>query len=176
MPAASAPSKAQEKQIELKDTTTLQAVINGYGRHLLLAEDWGPLWVYRSADYAEVVVQASSWESAYEAVIDTLPPIAQSDVPEAYGFDGWMSGGYYDENKALKTYSPETAQERFDKAIEDAGFYGTEPYPELLEGYRYQSNATGTGIVNVSLNGELLEPLTPTLLSRLGWRLVVRAF
>ena len=165
-PTNPTPSKAQEKQIELKDTTSLQAVVNDYGRHLLLSDDWGPLWVYRSADGDEVVAQADSWESAYETVIDTLHPIAQSEVPEAYGFDGWCSGGY---KRTEANYSPETAQARFDKATK------AEPYPELIEGYRYQSNTTGTGIVSISLGGESLLPLTPALLARLGWRLVVKA-
>lgn len=47
-------------------------------------------------------------------------------------------------------------------------------WPDLVEGYSYQSNATGSGIVAHDLNGEGLEALTPDLLTALEWRLEVR--
>ena len=47
-------------------------------------------------------------------------------------------------------------------------------WPELVEGYSYQSNATGTGIVAHDLNGEQLEPLTVDLLERLEIALIIK--
>ena len=46
---------------------------------------------------------------------------------------------------------------------------GDAEYPELHEGYQYQPNATGTGIVAIDLNGESLDELTPELLAQLQW-------
>lgn len=44
---------------------------------------------------------------------------------------------------------------------------------DLIEGYEYQSNATGTGIVSIDLNGQDLQPLTADLRSELGITLQV---
>lgn len=43
----------------------------------------------------------------------------------------------------------------------------------LAEGYHYQSNATGTGIVATDLNGEALDLLTPELMEQLEIRVEV---
>ncbi len=133
------------KQITLKDGTELRSVQSAYGNPIEFFDDWGALWAYRDAEGLRCVVAANSWHDALEAAYDTLPTIAESEVPEAYGF--------------------ETLAE-----LHEADS------PELLEGYQYQSNATGTGIVSVSLNGETLEPLTTDLLCRLGWTLEIGAY
>ena len=39
---------------------------------------------------------------------------------------------------------------------------------DLVEGYEYQPNATGTGIVSIDLNGQDLRPLDEDLRSHLG--------
>jgi len=105
----------------------------------------GRLWLYRSADFDMGVVRAQTFEDAYDCVLDEiLRPIDQDEVPEAYGF--------YGPNK----------QAELDAAVEKAKESGD--YPELVEGFMYQPNSTGTGIVSISLNGECLEPLTDELL------------
>jgi hypothetical protein len=158
------------KQIELKSGTSLVGVLNGYGHAIRFHDDTGPLWAYRDAEGMRCVVTAETWEDAYDAAIDTLPAIDAEDVPEAYGFDGWCSGGY---ERVMETYSPETAKDRFEAAIDTAP---RGEGPDLIEGYQYQSNASGTGIVSVSLNGESLDPLTPELLKALEWTLKVEAY
>jgi len=60
--------------------------------------------------------------SAWEEWLDEQPTIPDDEVREAYGFD---------------------TQEAMGKAREDDN-----PI-ELIEGYEYQANCTGTGIVNV---------------------------
>lgn len=71
------------------------------------------------------VVVAESWEDALEILIDNLAPIPESEILEAYGYYG------------------DDAQSRFDADV------NAERYPDLAEGYYYQDNATGTGIVSL---------------------------
>ena len=47
--------------------------------------------------------------------------------------------------------------------------------PDLEEGYSYQPNATGSGIVQHDLNGEALDELTPALLETLGWTVEIKS-
>lgn len=95
------------------------------------------------------IVRAQSWEDAYEIHIDEEPPIETSELWEAYGFD-----------------SPEA----FQVAIVEAEVSGH--YPELIDGYQYQSNCTGTGIVSTDYN-ETLDPLTSEMVRELGIRLTL---
>lgn len=105
----------------------------------------GPLWLYRSADGDMGIVRAQTFEDAYDCVLDEiLKPIPADEVPEAYGF--------YGPNK------------QDDLAIAETAARITNEYPELVEGFQYQPNGTGTGIVSICLNGECLEPLTDELL------------
>ena len=167
----------RERPVALKDATVVKSVTMAGGHEVLhdcddsQASYDGHLWLYRDAEGQAVIVGGRSWESAFERAMDTLPEIPASDLPEAHGYDGWCDGGY---EITLATYSPETAQARFEAACARA-HEGDGEYPELIEGYRYQSNTgpEGTCITSVSLNGERLEPLTPALLARLGWRLRV---
>ena len=83
----------------------------------------GDLYVY-GQEYGPIcLIRANSWEAAYEIAIDESPPVALDDVHEAYGFD--------------------TQAE-----LDDARRANPDGGPELAEGYQYQTNATGTGIVN----------------------------
>jgi hypothetical protein len=103
---------------------------------------------------AEVLIHASSHEDAWEAWIDECETIPESELPEAYGvpdsdeFKAWREA-----NQKLTTlewsaaYDAECA--RILRAWGDAADAGEREYPELIEGYEYQSNASGTGIVDV---------------------------
>jgi len=124
--------------------SSLVSVRNEYGRMIPTYDDYfGTLWVFRNASGLAVVVRTSDWSSAYEIVDDEIKtPIDEDDIPEAYGFNDGLPEG------------------------------GIQDDTNLIEGYIYQSNATGSGIVEYDLNGEYLEPLTPELLSRLGWTIV----
>ena len=64
-------------------------------------------------------------------------------------------------DEILIPISKEDAQELY----EDMKKEGTEDLPE---GYQYQSNTTGTGIVDIDLNGDYLDKLTPELLKQLN--------
>ena len=136
-------------QITPKDETTLIAckrvgIISTFT--LDIYDDcYGPLWVYGHEFGPTMVIRASTFETAYEIAIDESLTIAPSEVPEAYGFD---------------------TQEELDTVVE-AG-----EHPDLLEGYQYQSNATGTGIVNVG-HYEWIEELTPETIERFNLKISI---
>lgn len=90
----------------------------------------GPVWIYSEGHGPRMVVRALSFDKAYEIILDELPPIPQEDLPEAYGYYG--AG----------------AEICFQDAV-SAATLGIFEYPELVDGYRYQPNATGTGIVEL---------------------------
>lgn len=126
--------------IKLKDDTTLVSATARSQEILTVDEDWwGHLWVATGYGSSFAVVNARGFEVAYEALLDALPPIAEADIHEAYGFYG------------------DNAAEEYAEALREAR-QGTGDWPELGEGYAYQPNATGTGIVEV--DGLYLEPLT----------------
>ena len=136
-------------QITPKDETSLiactrEGIINTYT--LDIYDDcYGPLWVYGHEFGPTMVIRASTFETAYEIAIDESLTIAQSEVPEAYGFN---------------------TQAELDAVVE-AG-----EYPDLIEGYRYQSNSTGTGIVNVG-HYEWFEELTPETIERFDLKISI---
>jgi hypothetical protein len=81
----------------------------------------GPLWLYGIEFGATMVIRAKSFESAYEIMLDESETIPEDEVHETYGFD--------------------TREEMLAHEGE---------WPELIEGYHYQANFSGTGIVSVS--------------------------
>lgn len=106
----------------------------------------GTLYAYRDAGGLVGLVRALTWEAAWCIVEDEiLTPIPAEDVHEAYGFDTEADMGKHEGE-----------------------------WPDLIEGYSCQSNATGSGIVFHDLNGESLDELTPDLLAGLEWCLDVR--
>jgi len=119
------------------------------------------------------LIRARSFEKAWEIWVDESETIPESEIPEAYGFDGWDSDG----EKSETEYSPETAEERFKAAVKKAEA-GKRDYPELVEGYEYQSNSSGTGIVSVSHYVWLRELVREDLgcfhlhirIARISWR------
>lgn len=125
--------------IVLKNGTSLESADDiRYGQCTIRTYDDGdgPLWVFGRNPYAgqpEMVIRARSFETAWEIAIDECATIPESEVPEAYGF---YSSDHADPAKALRDAA-------------DAAHAGLGEYPELVEGYEYQSNCTGTGIVDV---------------------------
>lgn len=111
--------------IELKHGTTLEGARAGrYTRYPLRAYDgfMGPLWLCGNEHGATMVIRAMSFSDAWEIMVDEMKPIDACEVPEAYGF---------------------ASQDELDAAVADG------EWPDLVEGYEYQSNVTGTGIVDV---------------------------
>lgn len=116
----------------------------------------GPLWIFGHEHGPTLIIRASSFETAWEIAIDESPTIDPSEVPEAYG-----SFEY------LREWCPELWPEYFQvyrkegegksmgpQAVADIIFHRradefVDNPPDLLEGYEYQSNSSGTGIVNV---------------------------
>lgn len=108
------------------DTVLVSAVCRKSGNAIVVEDDgMGELWAWGDNPYASSpshIVRASSVEQALEMVYDLLKPIDEDEVHEAYGFDS-----------------------------RDAFLAAAEPGAELnlVEGYHYQANMTGTGIVSV---------------------------
>lgn len=106
-----------------------------------------------------VLIHARSFESAWETWIDESATIDESELPEAYGVtDGPFADAYRKEHPlpsgagdAFQAWHGAftaacLAELRRSGAAADAG---EGDYPELVEGYEMQSNASGTGIVDV---------------------------
>lgn len=121
----------------MKDNTEIVSCKNKWGHEIRFYDDgYGPLWVYRTSTGITGIIRAMTWEDAYECILDDiLVPIPVEEIPEAYGFYG------------------ENAQQELENAEE----------PELTEGYHYQPNSSGSGIVSIDLNGEALDQLTSKL-------------
>ena len=104
------------------------------------------VYAYSQDPYGSIMflIQADSWESAYGCAVDNAPTIEASEVPEAYGFD---------------------SQAELDRVVQSAEETGD--YPELIEGYQYQDNASGTGIVATGHYENLFE-VTPEYLRESG--------
>ena len=131
----------------ITDDQEIVSATTRYGSPIKVYDDGtGPLYAYRDAGGLVGLVRALSWHDAWEIVEDEiLEPIPEEEVYEAYGFDT------------------------------DADMAKHEgEWPELVEGYSYQSNATGSGIVAHDLNGESLDELTTDLLAELEWIVEVR--
>jgi len=160
-------------------------------RHPLKIYDdsWGSLWVYGEACgaliYPRGVVRAQSFESAYEICQDEIMSrVPEEDLLDAYGLYVLEHKGFYYLCPDFDTLNDYGWYETFGGLIptrwvidrfvtrEGTEFEGRRLIAkhelDLVEGYEYQSNATGTGIVTYDLNGQRLEELTPEVADRLG--------
>jgi hypothetical protein len=118
--------------LTLKDSTQLlgaRSRANGFPVRVY-DDGMGPLWMFGCEYGVTMIIRALSFETAWEIAIDESPTIDATDVPEAYGVYG------------------DDAERKLRQAVELAEA-GDGEYPELVEGYEFQSNATGTGIVDV---------------------------
>ena len=153
-----------KKQL-ISDDETLTGCKNEYGRQLKIWDDgFGQLYVFSNSLGVGGVVRAMSESDAWECVSDEIKtPIAVDDLPTAYGsFDKMCEAGF-SASFAARWHDVYFHVNMLAKANPTDG-----EYPELIEGYELQSNATATGIVNVDLNGERLEVLTPELAAELN--------
>lgn len=156
-------------------------------RHPLKVYDdsWGPLWVYGEVYGPMGVIRAQSFESAYEICQDEIMSrVSEEDLLDAYGlyvlehkgsfylcpdFDtlneyGWREtfGGLIPDRHVLSEFVTRQGSEFEGRRLI------VKHELDLVEGYEYQSNGTGTGIVTYDLNGQRLEELTPEVASHLG--------
>ena len=129
----------------ITDDQELVSAATRHGTPIKTYDDgFGPLYAYRDAGGLVGLVRALSWHDAWEIVEDEI----LTPIPE---------------EDMPEAYGFDTLEEL--QAAEE---------PDLVEGYSYQSNATGSGIVQHDLNGEALDELTPDLLAELEWRIEVR--
>ncbi len=106
----------------------------------------------------DMLILAGSWESAYEAWIDESPTITEDELPEAYLVPGADSYQTFDDlaRENLEKLNPKTEGESWEayharvvaEGLRLLRALPNDACPELAEGYRYQSNFTGTGIVD----------------------------
>jgi hypothetical protein len=110
----------------------IKRIINEYGREIPFYSDGmcETLWVYRTSTGIAGVVQCNGFEGALECVYDEI----------------------------LKPIPDDEIHEAY--GLDSEGFAVLSHDLELAEGYRHQSNSTGSGIVAVDLNGEMLDELT----------------
>ena len=142
--------------------------------HPVLTDDggFGPLWLYRTAGGERCLVRAQTFEDALEAVYDLLPTVEIDRIPEAYGlyitpditYQYWrLVDETTTDHVTLGVYQSERA------AIQAAfQVLAEQPELDLVEGYQFQPNASGSGIIETDLNGEDLREVPPGGLSCFG--------
>ena len=106
--------------------------------------------------YPDAAIRADSFESAYEAWIDERPTIPADEIPEAYGaFDKlveWMEKRGHENTQHLRDFCNRNAAAFFRLQTSNRDCWDEWP---LIEGYQYQSNANGTGIVGTDYDERL---------------------
>lgn len=167
-PTPSDPRHDSEPMV-LRDTTLVSATVKD--RPLRTESDGGELWLYGEEFGPRMLLQADSFESAWELMLDNSPTIPEEDIPEAYGYYSISSNGrsyLCGDEGAPRVFPPFDATH--DVIAEFAGtaleafqrYVDTLPeLPDLVEGYEYQPNASGTGIVNVGHYAWLQELTRP---------------
>ena len=129
--------------IKLKEDTRIKSAHTRGGAEIKVVEGahWEPLWLYSTCCYGGVdfIIQADSFESAMEIAHDESETLPPHEVFEAYGFN---------------------SQEAFEAALPLREV-------ELQEGYYYQSNASGSGIVYAG-DYERCSLLTPSTIKKMG--------
>lgn len=153
---------------------TLHAACSIHGNPIPVSDDaCGSLWLYRTAGGYQHLVRSDSFESALEAVYDDMPTVPEEDIHEAYGFcvmrdpltPSWwcLIDEACPQPRYLGTYR--NRREAYQHAL---GLLTGLDGRDLAEGYTYQANASGTGIVARDLNGEDLREVSPQELVELG--------
>ena len=158
------------RSITLKDQTTLASAYlkesyPGGQRFVVPVYDdsWGELWVFGCEHGVTRVIRCQSFESAWEIAIDESPTISADDVPEAYGFYG------------TPPVHEDTGETWGHLQADMKDWTEDREHPELIEGYEYQSNMSGTGIVNVGHYSWLREANTLDFQGENRLRIVVTA-
>ena len=93
------------------------------------------VWVYSNEFGPTMIIQADTFEDAYETMLDESQDIPEEEVPEAHGM----------------------TTEAWEALIAASGDGQDVEWPDLVEGYRHQPNADTSGIISVGH----LESLTP---------------
>jgi hypothetical protein len=110
--------------------------------------DGCPLFLFGHEFGPTHLIRADHYGSAWEEWLDEQPPIKKDDLWLAYGFNS------EDSYKAFCLLFQMGLKEQAwaiakSEGIDGSGVSVPEDYPPIIEGYDYQPNATGTGIVDV---------------------------
>ena len=170
--------------ITLKQNTELRGATGEFGHPIQTYDDCGEaLYVYGKEYGASMIINANSWEAAYGIAIDESATIPEEEVFEAYGSFEWLRESMpelwpeyfqvYRKPGEGKSMGPQTVADILFAMHCEKLLAEDEEYPELQEGYQYQSNASGTGIVETGYY-EWLQELTPEYLCEAKIKLVVR--
>jgi hypothetical protein len=125
--------RSKAYRFELKRDTTLVSATTENGYELAVYDDGdGPLWLYGQEFGCSMVIRARSFEQAWGIMLDESFTIEDSEVWEAYGYN-----------------SEEEYAAVCDRIMAEEADGVYPEWPGLAEGYEYQSNFTGTGIVDV---------------------------
>ena len=106
------------------------------------------------------LIHSSSYESAYEAWVDESLTISEEELTEAYGLpdspemEAWKETHpappyYQQEQWKAWCEALDLEEKRVFKQWGDDAQAGLRDHPDLIEGYEYQSNSSGTGIVDI---------------------------
>jgi hypothetical protein len=143
--------------------------LSRFGNPIRYYDDgWGPLWLCQNTMGVVGIIRCQS--EAYEIWGDEFrKPIEEDEVHEAYGtFDrlvDLMVARGHENDVRLRRFCYSWAPVWF-AAKSHLQRNQDGDWPDLIEGYEYQANSTGTGIVTIDLNGESLELLTTEMLER----------
>lgn len=105
-----------------------------------------------------MLIHARSFEAAWEIWVNESPTIPESELPEAYGIEDDYRARFEEDDPCPRWGDPtwDAWHVRFHAAcvarlreLGDKAHDGIGEYPELIEGYEYQSNSSGTGIVSM---------------------------
>lgn len=158
----------KDEMVSIRDDETLVKAVrtahDGERCNLPIADNGeGQLWLYEESFGPMGVVRAKTWEKAYEAVQDYIMRVVpESDLLEAYGFSIVKHNGRYHVCSELLEGGVREFSDELD-AREFVLVYVLENHVPLVEGFEYQPNGTGTGIVEYDLNDQHLQPLTRAL-------------
>lgn len=126
-------------------------------RELKLIDDYGfpdgKLFIVGREYGPEYIVCARTESDAFEAWVDSIPPIPLEEVHEAYNaFDKlveYLESKGHENNYATRCFASRWAKTFFQIDTRNANYTGAWDRWEIDEAYHYQSNATDSGIVNL---------------------------
>ncbi len=161
-----------------------------WGKPIQYIDDgMGKLYAYHDQCGLRMIVRGYSNSATFDAVYDSLPTVPPEELHEAYGFYLMRDCGWHkpqdtpcrwyvlsEHHKHGEMVSADVLKCNGDRrsigsadteeaARELALAYVQEHGLDLIEGYHYQSNASGTGIVSVD-DYESLELVTAEWLTR----------
>lgn len=115
------------------------------------------LWAYGHEYGYSHLVHCQHEGDGYSAHIDESPTIDESEVHEAYDshekLSKYLISKGHEDNQELNLFCLRWAETFFRIATRDANYTGAWDNWNLSEGYEYQSNSSGTGIVNTGHYG-----------------------